>query len=115
MSRYLVNKFIYQVDADPDLLAAYVEDPVNFVTWWENERATRLTEVERVTVHSFTDHEREAVATMDIRSLYVMGAHPFILWTLFFPILEQRLGTPRAAIDEFRRIVAEDGNPDFAT
>ena len=39
MSKYLVNKFLYTVDRDPDLVERYREDPRGTVAWWEAERA----------------------------------------------------------------------------
>ena len=39
MSKYLVNKFLFTVDRDADLMERYREDPRGTVTWWERERA----------------------------------------------------------------------------
>ena len=35
MSKYLVNKFLYTIDRDPELVERYREDPRGTVTWWE--------------------------------------------------------------------------------
>jgi hypothetical protein len=35
MSKYLVNKFLYTVDRDPELVERYRTDPVTTVSWWE--------------------------------------------------------------------------------
>ena len=85
MSRYLLDKFLYQVDRDPAFLESYIDDPAAFLDWWEVEHAQRLSEVESVRVHEFSDEERTAVVEMDVRAMYLLGAHPFILWTLIFP------------------------------
>ena len=61
MSRYYVNKFLYQVDGDPELLAAYKADPAALVAHWEDEYGRRLgtsNRVERTTWLSFADAER---------------------------------------------------------
>ena len=35
MSKYLVDKFLYTVDRDPDLVEHYREDPRGTVAWWD--------------------------------------------------------------------------------
>src|SRR5436190_5705025 len=42
MSRYLLNKFLFTVDRDPELVERYRDDPVDTVGWWEAERANQL-------------------------------------------------------------------------
>ena len=42
MSKYLLNKFLFTVDRDPDLVERYREDPRGTVTWWEAERANLI-------------------------------------------------------------------------
>ena len=37
MSKYLINKFLFTVDRDPDLVERYRADPVGTVSWWEAE------------------------------------------------------------------------------
>ena len=37
MSKYLVNKFLFTVDRDPELVERYREDPRGTVEWWEAE------------------------------------------------------------------------------
>jgi len=34
VSKYLLNKFLYTVDRDPDLVERYREDPRRTVAWW---------------------------------------------------------------------------------
>ena len=41
MSKYLLDKFLYTVDRDPDLVERYRSDPAATVAWWE-ERAGQL-------------------------------------------------------------------------
>ena len=80
MSKYLLNKFLFTIDRDPELVERYREDPRGTVTWWEAERANvilNLPEAERSTWQQFTDEEREALATHDYVKLFELGAHQF--------------------------------------
>ncbi len=91
MSKYLLDKFLYTVDRDPDLVRRYKEDPAGTVTWWEAERANKILnciDAEETTWLSFTDEEREALRTHDHVSLFEMGAHPFLTLTLFIGMFE---------------------------
>ena len=52
MSKYLIDKFLFTVDRDPELVERYRADPRGTVTWWETERANvvlNLPEIERST------------------------------------------------------------------
>ena len=42
MSKYLLNKFLFTVDRDPELVERYRADPVGTVAWWEAEEANRI-------------------------------------------------------------------------
>ena len=95
MSRYLVDKFLYTVDRDPELVERYREDPVGTVEWWEAERAGQLlncTADERTTWLSFTEDERRALREHDHVTLFAMGAHPFLTLTLFIAMFERDHG-----------------------
>ena len=115
MSRYVVDKFLYQVDADPDLLEQYVSDPVRFVPFWEQEYAPRVTPSERVAGNTFEPAERAALVAFDFETLYAMGAHPFILWTIMLPILERRLGAFPEVSRHYTSVIAKHGRPDWET
>jgi len=74
MSRYLLNKFLYTVDRDPDLVERYRSDPAGTVAWWESTIGISLLNChagEATTWLSFTDEER---AAMKERSKEVKGA-----------------------------------------
>jgi hypothetical protein len=89
MSRYYVNKFLYQVDGDPALLAAYKADPAALIDSWEQEYGRRLgtnNSVEKTTWLSFTDDERSALVNHDYTKLFEMGAHFFLTLTIFIAI-----------------------------
>jgi citrate synthase len=42
MSKYLLNKFLYTVDRDPELVERYRADPRGTVAWWEDDRANLI-------------------------------------------------------------------------
>ena len=68
MSKYLLNKFLFTVDRDPELVERYRSDPRELVTWWEAERANTVLNChtgEASTWLRFDDVEREALATHD--------------------------------------------------
>jgi hypothetical protein len=92
MSRYLLNKFLYTVDRDPELVERYREDPAGTVAWWEAERANAILNChsgEASTWLRFEDVEREALATHDYPKLFELGAHPFLTLTLFIAMFER--------------------------
>ncbi len=95
MSKYLLDKFLFTVDRDPELVERYREDPRGTVEWWEAEEANRIlnsTSGERSTWLAFEDEEREALATHDHVKLFEMGAHPFLTLTLFIAMFERDHG-----------------------
>ena len=97
MSKYLLNKFLCTIDRDPDLVERYRADPIGAVAWWEAERANvilNLPEIERSTWLTFTDAEREALATHDFVKLFALGAHNFLTLTLFIAMFERDYAEP---------------------
>jgi hypothetical protein len=95
MSKYLIDKFLYTVDRDPELVERYREDPAGTVEWWEAEMANSILNChsgERSTWLSFTDEERDALARQDHVALFGMGAHPFLTLTLFIAMFERDHG-----------------------
>jgi hypothetical protein len=97
MSKYLVDKFLYTVDRDPELVERYRDDPRGTVDWWERERANAVLNchvVEASTWLRFTDDERAALATHDHVKLFELGAHPFLTLTLFIAMFERDATEP---------------------
>ncbi len=95
MSKYLLDKFLYTVDRDPELVERYRDDPAGTVEWWEKEMANSILNShagERSTWLSFTDDEREALTRQDHVALFGMGAHPFLTLTLFIAMFERDHG-----------------------
>jgi hypothetical protein len=106
MSKYLLNKFLFTIDRDPELVERYRADPRGTVTWWEAERANvvlNLPDGERSSWLKFDDDEREALATHDYVKLFELGAHPFLTLTLCIALFERDYAEPLA----FQREYAE--------
>ena len=99
MSKYLLDKFLYTVDRDPELVERYRQDPAVIVEWWERERANHVLNCvagEASTWLSFTDDERRALAEHDHVALFAMGAHPFLTLTLWIAMFERDHDQPLA-------------------
>jgi hypothetical protein len=104
MSKYLVDKFLFTIDRDADLVERYREDPGGTVAWWEAEQANLILNChagERSTWLSFTDTERDALSTHDYVALFELGAHNFLLLTLFIALFERDYAEPLAFQREF--------------
>lgn len=92
MSKYLMNKFLYTIDRDPELVERYRTDPRGTVQWWEQTQANTLLNcisAESTTWQKFEDAEREALAAHDHPTLFKLGAHPFLTLTLFIAMFER--------------------------
>src|SRR5207244_11817914 len=97
MSKYLLNKFLFAIDRDPELVERYREDPRGTVTWWEAERANvilNLPEIERSTWQQLTDAEREALATHDYVKTFELGGHQFLTLTPLLSFFERDAARP---------------------
>ena len=104
MSKYLVNKFLYTIDRDPDLVERYRDDPHGTVAWWEAEQAgviLNCPRAERSTWPTFTDAERAALASHDYPALFELGAHSFLTLTLFIALFERDYAEPLAFQREY--------------
>jgi hypothetical protein len=99
VSRYVVDKFLFTIDRDPELVERYRNDPAATVSWWEAEQANRILNCvagEASTWLSFTDDERRALAAHDHVALFEMGAHPFLTLTLWIAMFERDYDEPLA-------------------
>lgn len=99
MSKYLLNKFLFTVDRDSELLERYRTDPRELVTYWEGAYANRIlncVQSEASTWQKFEDNEREALINHDYVALFALGAHPFLTLTLFIGMFERDYPQPLA-------------------
>jgi hypothetical protein len=104
VSKYLLNKFLYTIDRDPELVERYRADPRGTVAWWEAEQANVILNCPQgdcSTWLEFTDAEREALATHDYVTLFEMGAHNFLTLTLFIALFERDYAEPLAFQREY--------------
>lgn len=109
MSKYLVDKFLFTVDRDPELVERYRTDPAGTVSWWEGEQANRILaciDQERSTWLAFTDAERTALSTHDQVALFGMGAHPFLTLTLWIAMFERDFDEPLGMQLDYARKLA---------
>jgi hypothetical protein len=119
VSKYLLNKFLFTVDRDPELVERYREDPAGTVRWWETTQANRILAChtgEASTWLRFDDTERAALSTHDYPRLFELGAHPFLTLTLFIAMFE-RDHEPLGFQLEYARRLAHHSlpYPDIAT
>jgi hypothetical protein len=92
MSKYLLDKFLYTVDRDPELVERYRHEPAELVGWWEREQANAVLNChhgEASTWLRFSDPERAALIDHDHVRLFELGAHPFLTLTLFIAMFER--------------------------
>jgi hypothetical protein len=121
MSKYLLDKFLYTVDRDPELVQRYRTDPHGTVQWWEAERANvvmNLPNVERSSWLEFNDEERQALSSHDYVKLFELGAHPFLTLTLFIALFERDYEEPLGFQLEYARRLKHWENrayPDVST
>ena len=95
MSKYLLDKFLYTVDRDPELVERYRENPAETVEWWQAEMANLILNChsgERSSWLVFSEEERRALAEQDHVALFELGAHPFLTLTLFIALFERDHG-----------------------
>ena len=114
MSKYLLNKFLYTVDRDPELVERYRTDPAGTVAWWETEQANRVLNCiddERSTWLAFDDNERAALAGHDYPRLFDLGAHPFLTLTLFIAMFERDYDEPLGFQLEYARRLGDKTMP----
>jgi hypothetical protein len=120
VSKYLLDKFLYTVDRDPELVERYRDDPRGTVEWWERERANAVLNCytgEASTWQKFTDAEREALVAHDYPALFGLGAHPFLTLTLFIAMFERDHDEPLGFQKEYAVRLAHFDlpYPDIAT
>jgi hypothetical protein len=105
MSRYLVNKVIWEVDRTDEGLAEFKADPAGFLGVW----------IESSGGGPLTRDERRAIEARDYGRLYAMGANPFLLWQFARSVSVPDEMTVEGLIASFRDAVAPHGYPDFHT
>ena len=120
MSKYLLNKFLYTVDRDAELVERYRSEPRALIEWGDAERANSILNVhegECSTWLKFDGTEREALVTHDFPKLFELGAHPFLTLTLFIAMFERDYAEPLGFQLEYARRLSHFTMPypDIAT
>ncbi|MFF2372332.1 hypothetical protein [Agromyces sp. NPDC058110] len=113
MSRYMVDKFMRQVELSDALVAEYVADPPAFVErWLAGGAGPDAASDDRV----LSDAERAAFGARDFEALYTLGAHPYLLWH-FTEAVHAHEFTPesgwRDLVERYRAAVAPHGVVDY--
>jgi hypothetical protein len=120
VSKYLVDKFLFTVDRDPELVERYRDDPAGTVARWEESQANKILNCiagEASTWLSFTEEERDALAAHDHVALFQMGAHPFLTLTLWIAMFERDFPEPLSMQRDYAARLAHFNlpYPDIAT
>jgi hypothetical protein len=112
MSRYMVNKLIWDVDRSDAALAAFKEDARAYLDAWEAQAARPLPPYPEG--GSLASEEREAIQGRDYGALYAMGVNPFLLWQFARSVSVPEMNVEELIIS-FREAVEPYGYPDFHT
>jgi hypothetical protein len=117
MSRYALDKFLYLVDGNPDLLAAYVRDAAATVAHFEAELVGGSRGVERTTWLRLSDVERAALVAYDWVAVSELGAHPYLAFQLFRAVFGSSYAEPLGFERAYARSLAHWSYPypDHAT
>jgi hypothetical protein len=94
MSRYHVDKVMRELVQDEAAAAAFRADPAAYVA-----------------PRDLDPEERDALIACDYRTLYRLGAHPFLLWGYVRAAQAEHAPESRAYADA----LAPLGTPDFGT
>jgi len=113
MSRYMLNKLLWEVESDNEHLASFKQDPAGFVASWELMAATP--QPPYPVGGTLTAEERQACITVDYAALYSMGAHPYLLWHFIRAVLVPDLMTVEELSDALKQAVAPLDRPGFTT
>ena len=111
MSRYMVNKVLWEIDNVDHSLAWFQRDPGGFLEEWESRESIPP----HPTGGTLTDPERDAVRSRDYGWLYAMGANPFLLWQFARSVAVPETMAVDELITRFREAVEPHGYPDFHT
>jgi hypothetical protein len=95
MSRYQVDKVLRQVARDDAAKAAFIKDPMGFLHRYD-----------------LTENERKALVEKDVRTLYNLGAHSFLLFGFVMSVFS---GDRKKIEEEYCRTIAPLGRIDYST
>ncbi|MEX1126643.1 MAG: hypothetical protein WEE53_13360 [Acidimicrobiia bacterium] len=113
MSRYLVNKLMWEVDKSDEALAKFKADAGVFLDEWEARTQHPMPPYPEG--GTLTVDERRAIESRDYGSLYGMGVNPFLLWQFARSISVPEGMSSEQLVAAFREAVEPHGFPDFFT
>jgi hypothetical protein len=109
MSKYMVNKLMWEVEREVESLAAFRSDPGAFLDRWE----ATVPVPPHPEGGTLATAERRALEALDYGVLYEMGAHPFILWQFVRALWPG--DQVEELIEAYREATLPLGYPDFST
>lgn len=113
MSRYMVNKVMWEIDLTNASLEEFKSDPSGFLAAWEAAADNAVPPYP--SGGTLTADERQAVETLDFGALYAMGVNPFLLWQFARSVSVPDRMSIEELISSFRDAVEPYGRPDFST
>jgi hypothetical protein len=111
MSKYMINKLMWEVERTDHALTAFKRDTSGFIDGWEATQALPP----YPEGGKLTPEERTAFEEWDYAALYRLGAHPFLLWQFTRAIWVPERMTEEELATSFREAVSNLGYPDFST
>lgn len=113
MSRYMINKLMWQIDRDHEALEAFKRDPTGFIATWESPPEPPTPPYPDG--GALTTDERDAFLRGDYARLYALGAHPYLLWHFVRAVASTEGTNVGELSDSFKDGIRSHGVPDFTT
>ena len=111
MSRYMIDKLLWEAERTDESLQAFISDSASFIDAWE--RTVPLPP--HPAGGTLTPEERTAFEQWYYAAIYRMGSHPFLLWQFARSVwVPARMNAEEFAA-AYRAGVSEHGHPDFTT
>ena len=103
MTKYMMGKFMRAVEMSDAVIDEYVADPTACVDSW-------------LAGSSVPTQERDAFVAGDYEALYILGAHPYLLWHFAEAIYTHEFSETfgwRDLVERYRTAVTPHGVPDY--
>jgi Aromatic-ring-opening dioxygenase LigAB, LigA subunit len=113
MSRYLLNKLMWEVDLSDAALGSFKANTDRFLDDWEASSRRPVPPYPKG--GELTGEERQAIQRRDYGSLYAMGVNPFLLWQFARSVSVPDEVSLEDLVASFRESVEPHGYPNFFT
>jgi len=113
MSRYLLNKLMWEVDSSDEALERFKSNTGRFLEGWEASSRSPVPPYPKG--GELSGEERHAIERRDYGSLYAMGVNPFLLWQFARSVSVPDEMSLEELVASFRESVEPHGYPDFFT